>query len=95
MVASQVLDGFMHTTTFHSWIFNHNRNSILIPDRRRISFIAINDENFKSNEIIKITLTGTILTDGGCSSSNLLWTLQKYENDIWITVKDFCCDQMD
>jgi hypothetical protein len=85
----------LHNATFHTWILNHNRNSILIPNQRRITFIALNDENYGDNDIIKITLTGTLLTDGGCNSGNLLWTLQKSENDKWITVKDFCCDQMD
>lgn len=60
-----------------------------------ISEMHMTKRNYMVNEVVSVNLTGRILNDGGCAGRNLIWTLQRLQNDNWEIVKDECCAQMD
>jgi hypothetical protein len=53
----------------------------------------MNKHTFYANDTLSITLTGSVLNDGGCGGGSILWTLQRFENDKWIIAIDNCCEQ--
>lgn len=65
------------------------------PEEVFISYLNLNKQTYVANDTISITLTGRVLNDGGCGGGNILWPLQKFENNKWIIAIENCCQQMD
>jgi hypothetical protein len=83
----------IHRDYFLAYYSTHT-NFIQVADDARITYLKMNKKVYKDNDTISITLTGSVLNDGGCAGGNILWTLQKFENGKWIIANDNCCEQM-
>jgi hypothetical protein len=60
-----------------------------------ITEMHMTKRNYAVNDVVSVNLTGRMLNDGGCAGRNLIWTLQRLQNDDWEIVRDECCTQMD
>lgn len=92
--STKILFNSAHRDYFLAY-YNANTNFASRTEDNRIRYIKMNKQTYFANDTLSIILTGSVLSDGSCGGGNILWTLQKFENNRWIIAIENCCQQMD